>query len=41
LDGDTFDMVAGNDTVRVRLCGIDAPEGRRGKGKAATDALSQ
>jgi endonuclease YncB( thermonuclease family) len=35
-DGDTFTMEAGSGKVRVRLCGIDAPErGQPGYGQAA------
>lgn len=35
-DGDTFTMESGSGTVRVRVCGIDAPErGQPGYGQAA------
>ncbi|MBA2398033.1 MAG: thermonuclease family protein [Bradyrhizobium sp.] len=35
-DGDTFTMEAGGGKVRVRICGIDAPEwGHAGYGQAA------
>src|SRR5258707_13636804 len=35
-DGDTFTMEADGDKVRVRICGIDAPErGQAGYGQAA------
>ena len=39
LDGDTFDMNSGQTKVRIRLCGIDAPEGKQQGGAASTLAL--
>lgn len=37
IDGDTFIAVLDSDTLTIRLCGIDAPESRRGK-KARRDS---
>ncbi|MCK1604771.1 hypothetical protein IVB02_26045 [Bradyrhizobium sp. 166] len=35
-DGDTFTMESGSGKVRIRICGIDAPErGQPGYGQAA------
>lgn len=39
VDGDTFDMRAGTGTVRIRFCGIDAPERGQPGGREATTAL--
>ena len=39
-DGDTFTMVADGAKVRVRICGIEAPErGQAGYGQAAGGAV--
>ena len=39
IDGDTFDMAAGGETIRVRLNGIQAPESKWCGGRAAKKAL--
>ena len=39
IDGDTIDICIGASCVRVRLCGIDAPERGEPGGAEATQAL--
>jgi endonuclease YncB( thermonuclease family) len=39
VDGDTFDIREARRTVRIRICGIDAPESRERGGAEATRAL--
>ena len=39
VDGDTFDMASGGQTIRVRLNGIQAPESKWCGGRAAKKAL--
>jgi micrococcal nuclease len=39
VDGDTFDLYARSGDFRIRLCGIDAAEGRQKGGPEATQAL--
>ena len=41
LDGDTFDMTVGDEVVRVRINGIQAPESDWCGGKEARDALRE
>jgi micrococcal nuclease len=40
-DGDTIELHVGNKIVPVRLCGIDAPEGRHAGGPEATAKMKQ
>lgn len=40
-DGDTVDVLAGKETIRIRLDGIDAPETRQAWGTRSRDALRQ
>ena len=40
-DGDTFHLLSGGQTVKVRLYGIDAPEKKQEHGTVATEALRQ
>ncbi|MCA6430843.1 MAG: thermonuclease family protein [Cytophagales bacterium] len=41
LDGDTIDLLDGNNTVRIRLNGIDAPEKSQAYGQASKKYASQ
>jgi endonuclease YncB( thermonuclease family) len=39
VDGDTFDMLSGDETIRIRVCGVDSPErGHKGY-RDATEEL--
>jgi micrococcal nuclease len=39
VDGDTFDMLAADRTIRIRFCGIDSPEQGQAGYHSAADAL--
>ena len=41
LDGDTFDMLTENGTIRVRIYGIDAPEKSQAFGRVSKEYLSK
>jgi endonuclease YncB( thermonuclease family) len=41
VDGDTFDLLDGKTTYRVRMYGIDAPEKKQDFGNRSKDALGE
>lgn len=40
-DGDTFTLLVGNKTIKIRIYGIDAPEKGQPFGQRAKDGLSK